>query len=103
MSTPEYSTRIPHKAVLSLVIALVVLAPIAIWNRYVFLESNLSYLLVLLLVGAAIWGPARVATGITFPGVSISFVLFILYAWLRLNRMWEFQPNAVDPDLVRPG
>jgi hypothetical protein len=103
MSTPEYSTRIPHKAVQSLVIALVVLAPIAIWNRYVFLESNLPYLLVLLLVGAAIWGPARVATGITFPGVSISFVLFILYAWLRLDHWWEFEPNAVDPDLVRPG
>lgn len=97
------SVRGLDEAILSLVLAMAALVPIAIWNRYIFSESNLPFLLILLLLVALIFGPGKVPKDIKFPGIAISFLLFILYAWARLDHGWDFEVTAVNPDGTRPG
>jgi O-antigen ligase len=41
--------------------------------------------------------------GICFPGVALSFLIFIVYAWVRLDDAWALDIFRVAPDGLRPG
>lgn len=98
-----YSAKIPERAILSFLLATAILVPITIWNRYVFLETNLPLLLILLISAPFIYGFDRVPRDIVFPGISMSFFLFIVYAWFRLDSRLDFNLSSVDPSGIRPG
>lgn len=85
------SIRFRVGAILSLLVAFITLAPIAVFNKYVFLESNLVILLGLFIIAAMMLSWGSVPRGIFFPSVALSFLLLISYAWMRLD-----DPGALD-------
>lgn len=87
--------RFRTAAILAALLAVILLAPIAVFNHYMFQESNLVILFGIFVVAAMLLSWGSVPRGIFFPGVALSFVLLIGYAWMRLDDPWSVNLEAV--------
>jgi O-antigen ligase len=87
-----------HRSLGELIMAMVLLVPIAIGNKYIFIESNLLLLLLIMILSAFVFRANRIGRR----GLSlflISFFLFIVYAWARLDHVWQLSlSNTFDPN-----
>jgi hypothetical protein len=100
----QESINLPHKSIMSLLGAMIALAPIAVFNSYIFEESNLPFLLILVVSAAIAFGHSRIPRGIVFPGITFSFLLLLLYAWVRLDDPWNVETGGrVFSGVSRPG
>jgi hypothetical protein len=80
---------------LSLVIAVLLLGPIALFNQWVFRESNVVILFGGFLIAVMLLSWGSVPRGIFFPSVGLCFALLAGYAWLRLDDPWTLDTEAL--------
>lgn len=100
--TRALTFRFSYSSVIALIIAMCVLIPIGIWNRYIFLETNLPLLLIIMIIAAFVFRTNRIyRKGLLF--FSISFSLFTIYAWARLDNVLGFQLNLSNIIEVKTG
>jgi O-antigen ligase len=71
-------------------VALMLLMPIGLFNRYIFADANLPILLLLLVATTLVLTAGRIPKRF-FPGITLAFVAFIAYAWSQLD-----DPLALD-------
>ncbi|MGV8058415.1 MAG: O-antigen ligase family protein [Smithellaceae bacterium] len=86
----------------ALLMSMCALIPISIWNRYIFLESNLPFLLIVMTIAAFVLR----ANKLYWNGLLlflVSFSLFIIYAWARLDMVWGSQLNLLNTLEVKRG
>jgi O-antigen ligase len=83
--------KVPLRSLRLLLVAILLLAPIAILNKYVFLEANLLILSAALGALALVVALGRIPRAVVFPGVAFAFAVFVIYAWLRLD-----DPTSID-------
>ena len=98
LDTPRWPhlVRVQIKTIKGLLLAIMALAPIAIWNRYVFLESNAPLLLTVMIVLAFLLTHGKVPRGLHLFGVTLPFLALILYAWMRLSDPLSLNFSAPD-------
>lgn len=102
IDSKQSTIRFRYGSIEALLMAMFVLIPIGIWNRYIFIESNLPLLLIIMIIAAFVFRANRLyRKGLLF--FSISFCLFVIYAWARLDNVWAFQLNLSDMLEVKTG
>jgi len=71
--------------VFSFCIFMLVMVVIGFWNRYIFISSNLRFLLLVILCYVFCFGPLRFPRKLIFSDVTFFMLIFILYMFARLG------------------
>lgn len=74
-----------YKSAVPFFIAIGILSIIGIWHRYIFADSNLPFLLLILIFAIIIFRIHGVAKDLIFNSITFFFLIFVFYMCVRMN------------------